>query len=72
MRLRNGFGLIFGFGTDFEPDFPLTGLDFIVMTPHIAAITRESLSRNIGQVIDNICRFLEGDKPLYLVNDVWT
>lgn len=63
---------LFGFGTDFEPDFPLTGLDFVVMTPHIAGISRESLERNSGQVMDNICRFLEGDKPLYLVNDVWT
>ena len=63
---------LFGFGTDFEPDFPLTGLDFIVMTPHIAGITRESLARGIEQVMDNICRFLEGDKLLYLVNDVWT
>ncbi len=63
---------LFGFGTDFEPDFPLTGLDFVVMTPHIAGVTRESLARNNRQVIDNICRFLEGDKPLYLVNDVWT
>jgi phosphoglycerate dehydrogenase-like enzyme len=63
---------LFGFGTDFEPDFPLTGLDFIVMTPHIAGITSESLARNSRQIIDNLCRFLEGDKPLYLVNDVWT
>lgn len=63
---------LFGFGTDFEPDFPLTGLDFIVMTPHIAGITRESLARGIEQVMENIYRFLEGDKPLYLVNDVWT
>ncbi len=63
---------LFGFGTDFAPDFPLTGLDFIVMTPHIAGISRESLARNSGQIIENICSFLEGDKPLYLVNDVWT
>ena len=63
---------LFGFGTDFEPDFPLTGFDFIVMTPHIAGITRESLARNNRQVMDNICRFLEWDKPLYLVNDIWT
>lgn len=63
---------LFGFGTDFEPDFPLTGLDFVVMTPHTAVTTREAIARGSGQVMDNVCRFLEGDKPLYLVNNVWT
>jgi phosphoglycerate dehydrogenase-like enzyme len=61
---------LFGFGTDFEPDFPLTGLDFVVMTPHVAGMSSEALTRNSDQVMDNIARFLDGDKPHYLVNDV--
>ena len=61
---------LFGFGTDFIPDFPLTGLDFVVMTPHTGGTTREAITRGNDQVMDNLSRVLEGGEPLYLVNDV--
>lgn len=64
-------GKLSGWGTDFEPDSPLTGLDHIMMTPHTATITKEALARSFKQFFDNICRLLEGNKPDFLVNDVW-
>jgi len=63
-------GLLFGFGTDFTPDRSLTGLENVVMTPH-SSVTPEAMVRMGAQGFDNVIRLLRGDKPLYLVNDVW-
>jgi phosphoglycerate dehydrogenase-like enzyme len=42
----------------------------VIITPH-AATSNEAMIRAQDQLVDNICRLLEGEKPLYLVNDVW-
>jgi phosphoglycerate dehydrogenase-like enzyme len=62
-------GRLFGFGTDFAPDRPLTGLENVVMTPH-SSVTPEAMVRMTAQGFDNISRLLRGEKPLYLVNNV--
>jgi phosphoglycerate dehydrogenase-like enzyme len=63
-------GKLFGFGTDFQPDHPLTGQENVVMTPH-SSITPAARNRAGRLAFENIHRFLRGEKPLYLVNDVW-
>jgi lactate dehydrogenase-like 2-hydroxyacid dehydrogenase len=52
-------------------DTPLRECDNVVSTPHIAGATRESFMRSSVQWSDNVKRLLDGEKPLYLVNDVW-
>ena len=64
-------GKLFGFGTDFVPDHPLMGLGNVMMTPHVSGFTVEGVERAKVQLFDNVCKFLRGEKPLYLVNDVW-
>jgi lactate dehydrogenase-like 2-hydroxyacid dehydrogenase len=63
-------GKLFGFGTDFVPDRPLSGLENVVMTPH-SAVTPEAMVRMGAQGFNNVIRLLRGEKPLYMVNDVW-
>ena len=43
----------------------------ILYTPHMSGGTREAMVRATAHCIENIIRLLEGEKPLYLVNDVW-
>jgi len=62
-------GRLFGFGTDFVPDHPLSGLENVSMTPHVA-VTPEAMVRMSTQGFDNISRQLNGKKPKYIVNDV--
>lgn len=64
-------GKLYGFGTDFVPDRSLSGLRNVMMTPHVAGFTVEGGERAKAQLFDNVCRFLRGEKPLYIVNDVW-
>lgn len=64
-------GKLFGFGTDFTPDRPLTGLENVVMTPH-SSVTPEAMVRGSAQGFNNVIRLLRDEKPLYLVNDVWS
>jgi len=63
-------GKLFGFGTDFIPDRSLTGLENVVMTPH-SSVTPEAMLRMGAQGFENVFRLLSGEKPLYIVNDVW-
>jgi phosphoglycerate dehydrogenase-like enzyme len=42
----------------------------VIITPHTAT-SNEAMMRVWVQVVDNVCRLFEGEKPLYLVNDVW-
>jgi len=63
-------GKLFGFGTDFVPDRSLSGFENVIMTPH-SSVTPASRKRGGIQAFDNVIRFLRGEKPLYLVNDVW-
>jgi phosphoglycerate dehydrogenase-like enzyme len=74
-------GRISGVGTDVlterrsggvvETPSPLKGLDNVMITPHLAGPTKEARARSQKQATDNILRVLEGEKPLYLVNDVY-
>lgn len=62
-------GRLFGFGTDFTPNRSLTGLENVCMTPH-SSVTPEAMVRMTAQGFDNVFRFLSGEKPLYIVNNV--
>jgi lactate dehydrogenase-like 2-hydroxyacid dehydrogenase len=52
-------------------DTPLRNCDYVVGTPHLAGATREAFTRAAKQWVGNVCRYLDGEKPNYLVNDVW-
>jgi D-3-phosphoglycerate dehydrogenase len=49
-------------------DFPLFKLDNVVVTPHIAAYTKEAISRMDQIVAEDIVRFFCGERPLYVAN----
>jgi len=53
------------------PDSPLLECENVVITPHIAGPTRESMLRGHEQWAENIIRLLNHEKPRYLVNKVW-
>jgi D-3-phosphoglycerate dehydrogenase len=50
------------------PDHPLLGFDNVVLTPHLAGITGESMERMGIGVADETRRILAGGLPLNLVN----
>jgi phosphoglycerate dehydrogenase-like enzyme len=52
-------------------DTPLSDCDYVVSSPHLAGATKESSVRAARQWSENVGRLLDGEKPLYLVNDVW-
>jgi len=67
-------GLIAGAALDVYTEEPLPpernpflGLDNIILTPHIGAVTREANARSRAMPVDNIIAFLEG-KPQNVVN----
>jgi lactate dehydrogenase-like 2-hydroxyacid dehydrogenase len=47
------------------------GIDNVVLTPHIASGTFNALDQCAEQFAENIARIVNGEKPLYLLNDVW-
>ena len=51
-----------------DPQNPLLGLDNIVVTPHIAWISREMSERAIRTVLKDVIRLLEGKKPFNALN----
>jgi len=51
-------------------DTPLTDCDFVVSTPHLAGATREAQIRAVKQWSTNVRRFLDGEEPLNIVNNV--
>lgn len=54
------------------PDHPLLGLDNVILTPHIAGATEETIQRYSRMMADDILRFMDGERPLNLVNPgVW-
>ena len=54
------------------PDHPLLGLDNIILTPHLGGATEETIERYSRMMADDILRFLDGERPLNIVNpDVW-
>ena len=75
-------GRLSGVGTDVlterrlgdvvETPSPLIGLENVMITPHMAGPTPEARARSETQATDNILRVIRGEKPLHLVNDVWS
>jgi phosphoglycerate dehydrogenase-like enzyme len=57
-------GVIFG-------DSPLVDCDNVVFTIHQAGTTKEAMARANEQWVENVNRFLDGETPHCLVNDVW-
>jgi D-3-phosphoglycerate dehydrogenase len=51
-----------------EPGHPLFSLDNVILTPHLAAVTRESRARASVAAADEILRILRGEQPRNLVN----
>jgi D-3-phosphoglycerate dehydrogenase len=51
---------------------PLLSLDNVVLTPHIGGATEETIERHSRMMTDDILRFVDGNRPLNLVNpEVW-
>ena len=54
------------------PDHPLLELDNVILTPHVGGATEETIGRYSKMMTDDILRFLDGERPLNLVNPgVW-
>ena len=47
------------------------GIDNMILTPHIASVSRNAFKQFSEQVADNLARVANGKKPYYLLNDVW-
>ena len=69
-------GKLFGAGLDvfdFEPlgpDNVFKGFDNVILSPHIAGGTVESIVRMIESAGKNIARVIEGKRPINIVNEV--
>jgi D-3-phosphoglycerate dehydrogenase len=50
------------------PDHPLLGSDRIIVTPHIAWYSEESLRKGLVLGIEEVTRVLQGHRPWYVVN----
>jgi len=55
-----------------QPDSPLTDCENVIMSPHTAGPTKEARDRATVQWTENLYRYLDGDRPHNLVNDVWS
>ena len=54
------------------PNHPLLSLDNVVLTPHLAGATDETIERHSMMMASDIVRFLDGVRPVNLVNPaVW-
>ena len=51
-----------------EPGHPLFALDNVILTPHLAAVTRESRARASVAAADEMLRILRCERPRNLVN----
>ena len=51
-----------------EPGHPLFSLDNVILTPHLAAVTRESRARASVAAAEEMLRMLAGERPRNLVN----
>jgi phosphoglycerate dehydrogenase-like enzyme len=49
---------------------PLVKYENVVFTPHLSGNTREAHHRSHGQWVENVCNFLDGKKPQFVVNKV--
>lgn len=54
------------------PGDPLLDLDNVVLTPHLGGATQETVERHSMMIAEDVLRFLDGVKPVNLVNEgVW-
>jgi phosphoglycerate dehydrogenase-like enzyme len=49
------------------PDNPLLALDNVVLMPHVAWLTPETLDRSLDVALENMCRLRDGSELLYRV-----
>lgn len=55
-----------------SPQNPLLSLDNVILSPHIGGATEETVERHSQMITDDILRFLDGQRPVNLVNpDAW-
>ena len=47
------------------------GIGNVILTPHIASGTLNAFNQFTEQIADNLARVVNGEKPYYLINDVW-
>jgi len=47
---------------------PFLMLDNVIVTPHIGGNTEEAVKRQSNMIVEDLVRFLDGDKPLHLLN----
>lgn len=50
------------------PDYPLLGMDHVILTPHLAWYTREAFERAERDTLDGIMAVLQGRRPKHLKN----
>lgn len=50
------------------PGHPLLALDNVILTPHVAGATAETIERHSEMMASDILRFLDGVRPVNLVN----
>ena len=48
---------------------PFTDLPQVIVTPHVSGLTRAATTKTFQMAIDNIGRFVSGEKLLYLLNE---
>ncbi|MCX8188987.1 MAG: D-glycerate dehydrogenase [Nitrososphaeria archaeon] len=57
--------------TEPEPlpeDNPLLTMENVILTPHIASSTKEAVYETFRAAVENIIRFLKGEKPYWVIN----
>jgi phosphoglycerate dehydrogenase-like enzyme len=47
---------------------PFLRLENVVVTPHIGGNTEETVERQSKMIVEDLFRFLDGEKPLHLLN----
>lgn len=52
-----------------RPDNPLLGLESVVLSPHMAGVTAESLMRILAAALENCRRVARGEAPVDVVTD---
>jgi D-3-phosphoglycerate dehydrogenase len=55
-------------GERLDPEHPLTSMPNVVLTPHIGGATFDTEANHSRLIADDICRLLEGERPLHIVN----
>jgi len=50
------------------PSSPLLKLDNVILTPHVGGATWETIERHSAMMLEDIKRFLQGQRPRHLAN----